>query len=63
VVAQAEGAPNTVPKIALVNLSSRAITEFTGVGFGFVNSLAVDSGTGIACTTTDSALALSEHPE
>jgi hypothetical protein len=53
VLAQAQGAPFTVPIVALVNLTTGAISEFTGLGFGFVNGLAVDSATGIACTTTE----------
>lgn len=53
VLAQAQGAPYSVPRILLVNLSTRAQTEFGGHGFGLVNGLAVDSATGIACTTTE----------
>jgi hypothetical protein len=53
VLAQAQGAPFSVPEISLVNLAKGKITEFTGLGFGFVNGLAVDSATGIACTTTE----------
>ena len=53
VLAQAQGAPFSVPEIALVNLAKGKISEFTGLGFGFVNGLAVDSNTGIACTTTE----------
>jgi hypothetical protein len=53
VLAQAQGAPFTVPEVMLVNLTNRKIVEFTGLGFGYVNGLAVDSGTGIACTTTE----------
>lgn len=53
VLAQAQGAPFTIPQIALVNLTTSNITEFTGLGFGFVNGMAVDSATGIACTTTE----------
>lgn len=53
VLAQAQGAPFTVPEIGLVNLANGKITKFTGLGFGFVNGLAVDSATGIACTTTE----------
>jgi hypothetical protein len=45
--------PFCVMSIALVNLSSGKITEFTdNLGIGEVNGLAVDSETGIACTTT-----------
>ena len=53
VLAQAQGAPYSTPEIALVDLTTRNITEFTGVGDGYVNGLAVDSNTGIACTTTE----------
>jgi hypothetical protein len=40
-------------KIALVNLTTGEQTEFPGLGFGFVNGIAVDPATGIACTTTE----------
>jgi DNA-binding beta-propeller fold protein YncE len=40
------------PLIGLVNLTSGKQTEFVGVGLGTPNGLAVDSATGIACTTT-----------
>ena len=53
VLAQAQGAPYSTPEVALVNLTTRSVTEFTGLGDGFVNGLAVDSTTGIACTTTE----------
>jgi hypothetical protein len=53
VLAQAQGAPYSTPKIGLVDLTTRNVTEFTGLGDGFVNGLAVDSSTGIACTTTE----------
>jgi DNA-binding beta-propeller fold protein YncE len=42
----------TPPLMGLVNLVSGKITEFTGVGLGTPNGLAVDSTTGMACTTT-----------
>jgi hypothetical protein len=46
------------PINTLVNLATKKITVFQGVnegsfGAGAVNGLAVDSGTGIACTTTE----------
>jgi hypothetical protein len=53
VLAQAQGAPFTVPEVMMVNLTNRKIIQFTGLGFGYVNGLAVDSATGIACTTTE----------
>jgi hypothetical protein len=53
VLAQAQGAPYSTPQLALVNLSTRVVSEFRGLGDGYVNGLAVDSATGIACTTTE----------
>ena len=41
------------PFLAKANLTTGAISEFTGVGIGFVNGIAVDSNTGMACTTTE----------
>jgi hypothetical protein len=41
------------PILAKVNLDTEAISEFTGVGVGFVNGIAVDSLTGTACTATE----------
>jgi hypothetical protein len=53
VLAQAQGAPYSTPEIGIVDLTTRAVTEFVGLGDGFVNGLAVDSSSGIACTTTE----------
>ena len=53
VLAQAQGAPYSTPEIGLVDLTTRNVTEFTGLGDGLINGLAVDSSTGIACTTTE----------
>ena len=53
VLAQSEGAPFTIPRINLVDLTTGVITDFEGAGGGFVNGMAVDSATGIACTTTE----------
>ena len=41
------------PVVGLVNLSSGAFSEFTSIGFGFVNGMAVDSADGIFCMTTE----------
>jgi hypothetical protein len=41
------------PVIGLVDLATGSFSEFTGVGFGFINGLAVDSADGIFCTTTE----------
>jgi hypothetical protein len=40
-------------EIGLVDLATNDFTEFPGLGSGFVNGIAVDSATGIACTTTE----------
>ena len=40
-------------EIGLVDLATNDFTEFAGLGFGFVNGIAVDSSTGIVCTTTE----------
>jgi hypothetical protein len=44
--------PLMPPVIGIVNLSTGKQTVFTGVGVGTPNGIAVDSGTGIAGTTT-----------
>jgi hypothetical protein len=41
------------PVIGLVDLAQGTFTEFTGIGFGFVNGIAVDPDDNIACTTTE----------
>jgi hypothetical protein len=59
VLASSDGAVLGPPPLnSLVNLSNGRITTWEGLnlgpyGAGFVNGLAVDSGTGIACTTTE----------
>jgi hypothetical protein len=60
VVAAATGAVGgPPPKLALVNLTTGTVTEFTGIPGpppyrqGYVNGIAVDSADGIACTTTE----------
>lgn len=41
------------PTFDIVDLATGTISEFTGIGQGFVNGLAVDSADGIACSTTE----------
>jgi hypothetical protein len=41
------------PVIGVVDLAKGTFTEFAGIGFGFVNGVAIDSAEGIACTTTE----------
>ncbi len=40
-------------EIGTVDLATGAQTSFQGLGFGFVNGIAVDPDTGISCTTTE----------
>jgi hypothetical protein len=42
-----------LPVIGLVDLVKGTFSEFTGIGFGFINGIAIDSADGIACTTTE----------
>ena len=48
-----DGCFGCFPVIGQVNLTTGAFSEFTGIGFGFVNGLAVDSADNIFCTTTE----------
>jgi len=48
-----DGCFGCFPVIGLADLGAGTFTEFTGIGFGFVNGLAVDAADGIACTTTE----------
>ena len=41
------------PVIGIADLTNATFTEFTGIGFGFVNGIAVDSADNISCTTTE----------
>ncbi|HLZ40161.1 MAG TPA: hypothetical protein VKQ11_04325 [Candidatus Sulfotelmatobacter sp.] len=41
------------PVIGIVDLVKGSFTEFTGLGFGFVNGIAVDPADNLACTTTE----------
>ena len=48
----AAGAGYTTPELAIVDLAKGKVTEFSGVGAGEVDGIAVDSADNIACTTT-----------
>jgi WD40 repeat protein len=41
------------PVIGVVDLTKGTFKEFTGIGFGFVNGIAIDAADGIAVTTTE----------
>ena len=47
------GAFGRRPVIGVADLTTGRFSEFTGIGFGFVNGIAVDSADGIFCTTTE----------
>ena len=48
-----DGCFGCLPVIGIADLAKATFTEFTGIGFGFVNGIAVDSADNIACTTTE----------
>ena len=48
-----DGCFGCFPVIGEVDLTAGTFSEFTGIGFGFVNGLAVDSADNIFCTTTE----------
>jgi hypothetical protein len=48
-----DGCFGCLPVIGVADLGKGTFTEFTGIGFGFVNGIAVDSADNIACTTTE----------
>jgi len=53
VLAGSHGCFNCPTAIGRLDLATGTLDSFTGLGKGFVNGLAVDSTTGIACTTTE----------
>lgn len=48
-----DGCFGCLPIIGVADLGKGTFTEFTGIGFGFVNGIAIDSADNIACTTTE----------
>jgi hypothetical protein len=48
-----DGCFGCFPVIGLVDLTKATFSEFTGIGFGFINGIAVDAADGIFCTTTE----------
>jgi hypothetical protein len=53
VVAAGGGGLIGTPELAIVDVTKTGFTEFTGLGQGEVNGIAVDSADGIACTATE----------
>ncbi len=47
------GCFDCLPVIGVVDLTNATFKEFLGIGFGFVNGIAIDSADGIAVTTTE----------
>jgi hypothetical protein len=52
VIAAQNGGRYTHPVIGIIDLQSGKTTTFTGLGYGEVNGIGVDTKTGTACTTT-----------
>jgi hypothetical protein len=48
-----DGCFGCLPVMGVADLAEGTFTEFTGIGFGFVNGIAIDSSDNIACTTTE----------
>lgn len=44
--------PYAAPTLATLNLKNGKFVKFTGLGVGYINGIAVDPATGMACTTT-----------
>ncbi len=42
-----------LPEIGVADLTTGTFSEFTGIGFGFINGIAIDAADGIAVTTTE----------
>jgi hypothetical protein len=53
IVGGGTGAFDTNPTIGLIDLTKHTFSEFKGVGFGFINGVAVDGADRIACTATE----------
>ncbi len=53
VLGSSAGCFGCTTEIGMVDLTTGKLTEFEGLGFGFINGIAVDSAAGIACTTTE----------
>lgn len=53
VVAASNGCPQCHPKLARIDLGNGNTIETTGLGFGYVNGIAIDPATRIACTSTE----------
>jgi len=52
-LAGGNGCFGCIPVIGVADLTRGTFTEFNGVGFGFINGIAIDSEDNIACTTTE----------
>ncbi|MFY9744292.1 MAG: hypothetical protein WAK21_19995, partial [Candidatus Sulfotelmatobacter sp.] len=48
-----DGCFGCLPVIGIVDLTAGSFSEFTGIGFGFVNGIAVDEADGIFATDTE----------
>src|SRR5215467_13579748 len=48
-----DGCFGCLPVMGVADLTKGTFSEFTGIGFGFINGIAVDPADNIACTTTE----------
>jgi hypothetical protein len=48
-----DGCFGCIPVIGVADLGKGTFSEFNGLGFGFINGIAVDATDNIACTTTE----------
>ena len=48
-----DGCFDCLPVMGVADLTKGTFSEFNGIGFGFINGIAVDSADNIACTTTE----------
>jgi len=52
-LAASNGCPQCRPQFGLIDLATGTQSGFNGLGFGYVNGIALDPATGIACTSTE----------
>ncbi len=53
VLGASNGCPLCPPKFETIDLATGATTDFPGLGLGYINGIAIDSATRIACTSTE----------
>ena len=53
VIGSSDGCFGCSTRIGLLDLETGTLLSFVGPGFGFINGIAVDPNTGVACTTSE----------